>query len=128
MLKTEMLRVTDFNDNETSKPMVLRYTAAVQSDNSRPYDEAVLKLIHYIKGIPDFKRVELHYEFIDTYIPQLQRQKIMIKINEKNFYTFISDTDLDIFSNFLSLFKFYSPEVESYELFIPIEQFIQISR
>ena len=126
MLKTETLRMKDFNNYDVQKPVLLRYTAAVEQNQTRPYDEDVLKLIKSIKGIPDlFKSVELHYEFVDTRIRQLKRQKIIIILNKKEFYTFKSDKDLDLFFYLLRLFKDYEPEVEVSDKSVPKEKLLQ---
>ena len=127
MLKSETLKMKDFNSSEIQKPVLLRYTVAVESNQSKPYDKDVLKLINSIKGIPElFKSVELHYEFVDTRIRPIKRQKILIKLNEKEFYTFSSEKDLDLFFYFMRLFKDYEPEVEVREELVLEERLLQI--
>lgn len=45
MLKTETLNIIEFNNGQLKKPVLIRYTIVINSNESQPYDEDALKLI-----------------------------------------------------------------------------------
>ena len=95
---------------------MIRYTLTVDLNSPKVYDEDALKLIGSVKTLPDnIYLAEFVYEVTDSRLTHLNRQKITIKINEKNYFTLVLDDDLDIFFSLLRLYKNYEAEVEAYE-------------
>ncbi|WP_195218098.1 hypothetical protein [Turicibacter sanguinis] len=116
MLKSETLKIIEFAKGEIKKPVLIRYTITVDLNSSKVYDEDALKLIGSVKTLPDnIYLAEFVYEVTDSRLTHLNRQKITIKINEKNYFTLVLDDDLDIFFSLLRLYKNYEAEVEAYE-------------
>ena len=116
MLKSETLKIIEFDKGEIKKPVLIRYTITVDLNSPKVYDEDALKLIGSVKTLPDnIYLAEFVYEVTDSRLTHLNRQKITIKINEKNYFTLVLDDDLDIFFSLLRLYKNYEAEVEAYE-------------
>ena len=116
MLKSETLKIIEFANGEIKKPVLIRYTITVDLNSPKVYDEDALKLIGSVKTLPDnIYLAEFVYEVTDSRLTHLNRQKITIKINEKNYFTLVLDDDLDIFFSLLRLYKNYEAEVEAYE-------------
>ena len=116
MLKSETLNIIEFNNGQSKKPVLIRYTIVINSKESQPYDEDALKFISFLKSLPDdFKTVELYYEVADAKVTHLVRQRITVKVNQKLYSTYILEDDLDIFFNLLRLFKNYEYYVEGDE-------------
>ncbi|MTN44357.1 hypothetical protein GMB51_04480 [Turicibacter sanguinis] len=116
MLKSETLKIIEFAKGEIKKPVLIRYTLTVDLNSPKVYDEDALKLIGSVKTLPDnIYLAEFVYEVTDSRLTHLNRQKITIKINEKNYFTLVLDDDLDIFFSLLRLYKNYEAEVEAYE-------------
>ena len=116
MLKSETLKIIEFAKGEIKKPVLIRYTITVDLNSPKVYDEDALKLIRSVKTLPDnIYLAEFVYEVTDSRLTHLNRQKITIKINEKNYFTLVLDDDLDIFFSLLRLYKNYEAEVEAYE-------------
>ena len=116
MLKSETLKIIEFAKGEIKKPVLIRYTITVDLNSPKVYDEDALKLIGSVKTLPDnIYLAEFVYEVTDSRLTHLIRQKITIKINEKNYFTLVLDDDLDIFFSLLRLYKNYEAEVEAYE-------------
>ena len=116
MLKSETLKIIEFAKGEIKKPVLIRYTITVDLNSPKVYDEDALKLIGSVKTLPDnIYLAEFVYEVTDSRLTHLNRQKITIKINEKNYFTLVLDDDLDIFFSLLRLYKNYEAEVEAYE-------------
>ena len=116
MLKSETLKIIEFAKGEIKKPVLIRYTLTVDLNSPKVYDEDALKLIGSVKTLPDnIYLAEFVYEVTDSRLTHLNRQKITIKINEKNYFTLVLDYDLDIFFSLLRLYKNYEAEVEAYE-------------
>ena len=116
MLKSETLKIIEFAKGEIKKPVLIRYTITVDLNSRKVYDEDALKLIGSVKTLPDnIYLAEFVYEVTDSRLTHLNRQKITIKINEKNYFTLVLDDDLDIFFSLLRLYKNYEAEVEAYE-------------
>lgn len=116
MLKSETLKIIEFAKGEIKKPVLIRYTITVDLNSPKVYDEDALKLIGSVKTLPDnIYLAEFVYEVTDSRLTHLNRQKITIKINEKNYFTLVLDDDLDIFFSLLRLYKNYESEVEAYE-------------
>lgn len=116
MLKSETLNIIEFNNGQSKKPVLIRYTIVINSKESQPYDEDALKFISLLKSLPnEFKTVELYYEVADAKITHLARQRITVKVNQELYSTYILEDDLDIFFNLLRLFKNYEYYVEGYE-------------
>ena len=116
MLKSETLKIIEFAKGEIKKPVLIRYTITVDLNSPKVYDEDALKLIGSVKTLPDnIYLAEFVYEETDSRLTHLNRQKITIKINEKNYFTLVLDDDLDIFFSLLRLYKNYEAEVEAYE-------------
>ena len=116
MLKSETLKIIEFAKGEIKKPVLIRYTITVDLNSQKVYDEDALKLIGSVKTLPDnIYLAEFVYEVTDSRLTHLNRQKITIKINEKNYFTLVLDDDLDIFFSLLRLYKNYEAEVEAYE-------------
>lgn len=53
MLKTETLNIIEFNNGQLKKPVLIRYTIVINSNESQPYDEDALKLISFLKSLPE---------------------------------------------------------------------------
>lgn len=116
MLKSETLKIMEFNAGEIKKPVLIRYSVKVEVKNPMPYDEDVLKLINSVKSLPDvYEKIEFYYEVADSRLTRLERQRIIIKINGILYYELILDDDLELFFCLLRLFKHYETSVESYE-------------
>ena len=116
MLKSETLKIIEFAKGEIKKPVLIRYTITVDLNSPKVYDEDALKLIGSVKTLPDnIYLAEFVYEVTDSRLTHLNRQKITIKINEKNYFTLVLDDDLDIFFSLLRLYKNYEAEVEADE-------------
>ena len=116
MLKSETLKIIEFAKGEIKNPVLIRYTITVDLNSPKVYDEDALKLIGSVKTLPDnIYLAEFVYEVTDSRLTHLNRQKITIKINEKNYFTLVLDDDLDIFFSLLRLYKNYEAEVEAYE-------------
>ncbi|MFR9293669.1 MAG: hypothetical protein ACLVLR_02150 [Turicibacter sanguinis] len=116
MLKSETLKIIEFAKGEIKKPVLIRYTITVDLNSPKVYDEDALKLIGSVKTLPDnIYLAEFVYEVTESRLTHLNRQKITIKINEKNYFTLVLDDDLDIFFSLLRLYKNYEAEVEAYE-------------
>ena len=116
MLNSETLKIIEFAKGEIKKPVLIRYTITVDLNSPKVYDEDALKLIGSVKTLPDnIYLAEFVYEVTDSRLTHLNRQKITIKINEKNYFTLVLDDDLDIFFSLLRLYKNYEAEVEAYE-------------
>lgn len=116
MLKSETLKIIEFAKGEIKKPVLIRYAITVDLNSPKVYDEDALKLIGSVKTLPDnIYLAEFVYEVTDSRLTHLNRQKITIKINEKNYFTLVLDDDLDIFFSLLRLYKNYEAEVEAYE-------------
>jgi len=116
MLKSETLKIMEFNAGEIKKPVLIRYSVKVEVENPMPYDEDVLKLISSVKSLPDvYEKIEFYYEVADSRLTRLDRQRIIIKINSRLYYELILDDDLELFFCLLRLFKQYETSVEAYE-------------
>ncbi len=116
MLKSETLNIIEFNNGQSKKPVLIRYTIVINSKESQPYDEDALKFISFLKSLPDdFKTVELYYEVADAKVTHRVRQRITVKVDQKLYSTYVLEDDLDIFFNLLRLFKNYEYYVEGYE-------------
>lgn len=116
MLKSETLKIMELAKGEIKKTVLIRYTIMVDLNNPKVYDEDALKLMMTIKTLPDnFNVAKFIYEVADSRLTHLNRQRIIIKINEKNYFTLVLDDDLEIFFSLLRLFKNYETEVEAYE-------------
>ena len=116
MLKSETIKIIEFAKGEIKKPVLIRYTITVDLTSPKVYDEDARKLIGSVKTLPDnIYLAEFVYEVTDSRLTHLNRQKITIKINEKNYFTLVLDDDLDIFFSLLRLYKNYEAEVEAYE-------------
>ena len=58
MLKSETLNIIEFNNGQSKKPVLIRYTIVINSKESQPYDEDALKFISLLKSLPnEFKTV-----------------------------------------------------------------------
>ena len=116
MLKTETLNIIEFNNGQFKKPVLIRYTIVIHSNEPKPYDEDALNLISFLKSLPEqFETVELVYQVADAKVTNLVRQKIVVKVNENIYSTYVLDDDLDLFFNLLRLFKNYEYDVEGEE-------------
>ena len=116
MLKSETLKIMELAKGEIKKTVLIRYTIMVDLNNPKVYDEDALKLMMTIKTLPDnFNVAKFIYEVADSRLTHLNRQRIIIKINEKNYFMLVLDDDLEIFFSLLRLFKNYETEVEAYE-------------
>ena len=108
MLKTETLNIIEFNNGQFKKPVLIRYTIVIHSNEPKPYDEDALNLISFLKSLPEqFEAVELVYQVADAKVTNLVRQKIVVKVDENIYSTYVLDDDLDLFFNLLRLFKNY---------------------
>lgn len=116
MLKTETLNIIEFNNGQFKKPVLIRYTIVIHSNEPKPYDEDALNLISFLKSLPEqFEAVELVYQVSDAKVTNLVRQKIVVKVDENIYSTYVLDDDLDLFFNLLRLFKNYEYDVEGEE-------------
>ena len=116
MLKTETLNIIEFNNGQLKKPVLIRYTIVINSNESQPYDEDALKLIGFLKSLPEqFETIELYYEVADAKITHLVRKRITVKVNGELYSTYVLDDDLDLFFNLLRLFKNYEYYVDGDE-------------
>ena len=116
MLKTETLNIIEFNNGQFKKPVLIRYTIVIHSNEPKPYDEDALNLISFLKSLPEqFEAVELVYQVADAKVTNLVRQKIVVKVDENIYSTYVLDDDLDLFFNLLRLFKNYEYDVEGEE-------------
>ncbi|BEH90158.1 MAG: hypothetical protein HFE53_00075 [Turicibacter sp.] len=116
MLKTETLNIIEFNNGQFKKPVLIRYTIVIHSNEPKPYDEDALNLISFLKSLPEqFETVELVYQVADAKVTNLVRQKIVVKVDENIYSTYVLDDDLDLFFNLLRLFKNYEYDVEGEE-------------
>ena len=116
MLKTETLIIIEFNNGQFKKPVLIRYTIVIHSNEPKPYDEDALNLISFLKSLPEqFETVELVYQVADAKVTNLVRQKIVVKVDENIYSTYVLDDDLDLFFNLLRLFKNYEYDVEGEE-------------
>ena len=116
MLKTETLNIIEFNNGQFKKPVLIRYTIVIHSNEPKPYDEDALSLISFLKSLPEqFETVELVYQVADAKVTNLVRQKIVVKVDENIYSTYVLDDDLDLFFNLLRLFKNYEYDVEGEE-------------
>lgn len=116
MLKSETLQIMEFAKGEIKKPVLIRYTIAIDINHPKLYTQESLKLMQSIKALPDeIHLAEFIYEVRDSRLTYLNRQKIMIKINNEKYFTLILDDDLEVFFLVLRLFKNYENEVEAYE-------------
>lgn len=116
MLKSETLKIMEFNAGEIKKPVLIRYSVKVEVKNPMLYDEDVLKLINSVKSLPDvYETIEFYYEVADSRLTRLERQRIIIKINSRLYYELVLDDDLELFFCLLRLFKQYETSVEAYE-------------
>lgn len=116
MLKTEALNIIEFNNGQFKKPVLIRYTIVIHSNEPKPYDEDALNLISFLKSLPEqFEAVELVYQVADAKVTNLVRQKIVVKVDENIYSTYVLDDDLDLFFNLLRLFKNYEYDVEGEE-------------
>ena len=116
MLKTETLNIIEFNNGQFKKPVLIRYTIVIHSNEPKPYDEDALNLISFLKSLPEqFETVELVYQVADAKVTNLVRQKIVVKVDENIYSTYVLDDDLDLFFNLLKLFKNYEYDVEGEE-------------
>ncbi|HAX72943.1 MAG TPA: hypothetical protein DCY20_05415 [Firmicutes bacterium] len=116
MLRSEVLKLKEFTDEEVRKPVLIRYTVIVDINHKMPYDEEALGFIAAIKSLPDdLQYVELQYGITDTKITHLQRQHIIIKVNHELYYEIRIDDDFELFFLFVRLFNNYESFVESYE-------------
>ncbi|MDE5977277.1 MAG: hypothetical protein K2G70_02260 [Turicibacter sp.] len=116
MLKTETLNIIEFNNGQQKKPVLIRYTIVIHSNEARPYDEDALRLITFLKSLPEqFEMIELVYEIADAKVTNLIRQRIVLKVDQKLYSTYSLEDDLDLFFNLLRLFKNYESYVEGYE-------------
>ncbi len=116
MLKTETLNIIAFNNGQFKKPVLIRYTIVIHSNEPKPYDEDALNLISFLKSLPEqFEAVELVYQVADAKVTNLVRQKIVVKVDENIYSTYVLDDDLDLFFNLLRLFKNYEYDVEGEE-------------
>lgn len=61
MLKTETLNIIEFNNGQLKKPVLIRYTIVINSNESQPYDEDALKLIGFLKSLPRNSLKQLSY-------------------------------------------------------------------
>ena len=116
MLKTETLNIIEFNNGQFKKPVLIRYTIVIHSNEPNPYDEDALNLISFLKSLPEqFETVELFYQVADAKVTNLVRQKIVVKVDENIYSTYVLDDDLDLYFNLLRLFKNYEYDVEGEE-------------
>ncbi len=116
MLKTETLNIIEFNNGQFKKPVLIRYTIVIHANEPKPYDEDALNLISFLKSLPEqFEAVELVYQVADAKVTNLVRQKIVVKVDENIYSTYVLDDDLDLFFNLLRLFKNYEYDVEGEE-------------
>ena len=116
MLKTETLNIIEFNNGQFKKPVLIRYTIVIHSNEPKPYDEDALNLISFLKSLPEqFETVELVYQVAHAKVTNLVRQKIVVKVDENIYSTYVLDDDLDLFFNLLRLFKNYEYDVEGEE-------------
>lgn len=116
MLKTETLNIIEFNNGQFKKPVLIRYTIVIHSNEPKPYDEDALNLISFLKSLPEqFEAVELVYQVADAKVTNLVRQKIVVKVDENIYSTYVLDDDLDLFFILLRLFKNYEYDVEGEE-------------
>lgn len=116
MLKSETLKIMEFAKGELKKPVLIRYSVTVDLNNPKVYDEDALKLMRTVKTLPEsLYLAEFIYEVTDSRLTHLDRQKVIIKINQEIYFTLILDDDLDLFFSLLRLFKNYEQEVEAYE-------------
>lgn len=116
MLKTETLNIIEFNNGQFKKPVLIRYTIVIHSNEPKPYDEDALNLISFLKSLPEqFETVELVYQVADAKVTNLVRQKIVVKVDENIYSTYVLDDDLDLFFILLRLFKNYEYDVEGEE-------------
>ena len=116
MLKTETLNIIESNNGQFKKPVLIRYTIVIHSNEPKPYDEDALNLISFLKSLPEqFETVELVYQVADAKVTNLVRQKIVVKVDENIYSTYVLDDDLDLFFNLLRLFKNYEYDVEGEE-------------
>ena len=116
MFKTETLNIIEFNNGQFKKPVLIRYTIVIHSNEPKPYDEDALNLISFLKSLPEqFEAVELVYQVADAKVTNLVRQKIVVKVDENIYSTYVLDDDLDLFFNLLRLFKNYEYDVEGEE-------------
>lgn len=116
MLKTETLNIIEFNNGQLKRPVLIRYTIIINSNYSQPYDDDALKLITFLKSLPEtFETIELVYEITDSKVTSLERQMITLKVDNQLYSTYSLGDDLEWFFNLLRLFKNYEYEVEGYE-------------
>ncbi len=116
MLKSETLNIIEFNNGQMKKPVLIRYTVIINSNEPKPYDEDALRLISFLKSLPEeFEIVELYYEVADAKVTHLVRQRITVKVDHELYSSYILDDDLDLFFNLLRLFKNYEYYVEGDE-------------
>ena len=67
MLKTETLNIIEFNNGQLKKPVLIRYTIFINSNESQPYDEDALKLISFLKSLPEqFETIYLQSDVADS--------------------------------------------------------------
>ena len=80
------------------------------------FSDDALNLISFLKSLPEqFETVELVYQVADAKVTNLVRQKIVVKVDENIYSTYVLDDDLDLFFNLLRLFKNYEYDVEGEE-------------
>ncbi|MGL4335574.1 MAG: hypothetical protein ACRCST_01685 [Turicibacter sp.] len=116
MLRSEVLKIVEFATEELKKPILMRYTVAIDMKVSMPYDQEALSFIETIKSLPEtLQSVELYYEISDVRLTHLNRQMIYIKVDHEPYFTLVMDDDLELFFTFIRLFKNYETHVESYE-------------
>ena len=116
MLKTETLNIIEFNNGQFKKPVLIRYTIVIHSNEPKPYDEDALNLISFLKSLPEqFEVVQLIYQVADAKMTKLVRQKIELKVDGEVYSTYVLEDDLDLFFSLLRLFKNYEYEVQGDE-------------
>lgn len=98
MLKTETLNIIEFNNGQFKKPVLIRYTIIISSNEPKPYDEDALNLISFLKSLPEqFEVVQLIYQVADAKMTKLVRQKIELKVDGEVYSTYVLEDDLDLF-------------------------------
>ena len=116
MLKTETLKIIEINNGQFKKPVLIRYTIIISSNEPKPYDEDALNLISFLKSLPEqFEVVQLIYQVADAKMTKLVRQKIELKVDGEVYSTYVLEDDLDLFFSLLRLFKNYEYEVQGDE-------------
>ena len=116
MLKSEVIKLINFDETKLKKLVLMRYTIELNKLTKSLYESQCLTFIQSIKSLPEsFEKISFYYKLSDRKLTKLDYQKIIILVDDQPYYELILDDDLDFFFSISRLFHELEPYVESYE-------------